>query len=102
MGRPLVTRLGESAGEKRRRAGLARLGVVAALTLGGLTWTETISAPSDGVVNPGDTFVDTITVNNGPTDATTVDVIDLFVGPLTFVDSASGCSEEPAGSGFVV
>ena len=111
-----MRRLGEGAAEGRR-AGLARLGVVAALALAGLTftdssataqtegeltWTETITAPPDGVVNPGDTFVDTITVFNGPTDATTVDVIDLFVGPLTFVDSASGCAEDPAGSGFVV
>jgi hypothetical protein len=83
---------------------MARLGVVAALMLAGLslarparaqaagelTWTETISAPPDGVINPGDTFDDTITVINGATDATTVDVIDLFVGPLTFVDSVSG------------
>jgi uncharacterized repeat protein (TIGR01451 family) len=62
-----------------------------------LTWTETISTPSDGFLNPGDTFDDTVTVVNGPAEATNVDVIDLVVGPLLFVGSTSGCFEQDPG-----
>ncbi len=65
-----------------------------------LTWTETITTPPDGFLNPGDTFDDTITVVTGAADATNVDVIDLLVGPLVFVGSVSGCSEQDPG--FVV
>jgi uncharacterized repeat protein (TIGR01451 family) len=104
--------LGEGAGDRRRRVGLARLGVVAALTLAGssfarpagaqtpgeLTWTETITLPPDGILNPGDTFQHTITVTNPGTDpATNVQASDLLLGALTFVGSTPECTlQDPA------
>ncbi|HKA05587.1 MAG TPA: DUF11 domain-containing protein [Acidimicrobiales bacterium] len=105
-----MTRAGHGAGCRRRRYVLARLLVGGALVASvfavapagaqaapDLTWTEAISPPSDGFLNPGDTFDDTITVINGPGEATNVDVIDLVVGPLIFVGSVSGCVQQDPG-----
>ena len=110
-----MTRANDGAGSGRRRCGGSRLGVAVALGLLGvtlavspaaaqtvdLTGTDSITLPADGVLNPGDTFDDTITITNaGPDAASNVQVIDLLLAPLTFVRSASGCTEQDPG--FVV